>query len=265
MTRLRAWLDGVAVIGPGLVNWRATESILAGRLPYASSPTIIPPPSALPAVERRRTGRTVHLALAIGFEAVQSAGLEAATLATVFASSGGDGANCHAICESLAAAERELSPTRFHNSVHNAPSGYWSIATGARAASTALCAFDASFAAGCIEAMTYSVVERTPVLLIAYDDRYPAPLASQRPIPDAFGVGLALAAEPGPRSLARLDVHTDVGSADRLEDAPLERLRGSIPAARSLPLLRAIALQAPRSIRVEYLGATSLCIELTPC
>ena len=35
----------------------------------------------------------------------------------------------HEICEALATDEREVSPTRFHNSVHNASAGYWGIAT----------------------------------------------------------------------------------------------------------------------------------------
>ena len=32
--------------------------------------------------------------------------------------------NVHAICESLATPERQVSPTRFHNSVHNAAAGW---------------------------------------------------------------------------------------------------------------------------------------------
>ena len=56
---------------------------------------------------------------------------DAATLATVFSASGADGHNCHALCEQLATDDRQLSPTRFHNSVHNAAAGYWSVATGA--------------------------------------------------------------------------------------------------------------------------------------
>src|SRR5262249_59375137 len=118
---------------------------------------------------------------------------------------GGDGQNCHEICEVLASAARELSPTRFHNSVHNAPAGYWGIATGATAPANSLCAHDASFAAGLLEALCQVVVDHTPVLLIAYDASYPQPIHSVRPIPDAFGVALLLAPPAGSRSLARLE------------------------------------------------------------
>ena len=139
----------------------------------------------------------MRLALAVGLEATTNAAADPAALPALFTSSGGDGANCHEICQVLAGTERALSPTRFHNSVHNAPSGYWGIATGASAASNALCAFDASFGAGLLEALTQVQVDRTAVLLIAYDASYPAPLLSARPIPDAFGVALVLAPAAG--------------------------------------------------------------------
>ena len=127
------------------------------------------------------------LALAIAQEATRRAGVDPAELASVFSSSGGDGHNCHEICQALALAGRELSPTRFSNSVHNAAAGYWSIATGAKRESNVLCAFDASFCAGLLEALAHVVVEEQPVLLVAYDTDYPEPLHAKRPIPDAFG------------------------------------------------------------------------------
>ena len=76
-------------------------------------------------------GAVVKLALAVGLEACAHAGAIPARLPAVFTSSGGDGRNCHEICAALASAERLISPTRFHNSVHNAAAGYWGIATGA--------------------------------------------------------------------------------------------------------------------------------------
>ena len=45
--------------------------------------------------------------------------------------------------------------------MHNAASGYWGIATGATPAANALCAYDGSFAAGLLEALTQVVIERT--------------------------------------------------------------------------------------------------------
>ena len=88
--------------------------------------------------------------------------------------------------------ERLISPTRFHNSVHNAAAGYWSIAYGCTEASTSLCAGDASFGAGLLEALAQLAAVAPAVLLLAYDADYPPPLHAKRPIADAFGVALLL-------------------------------------------------------------------------
>jgi hypothetical protein len=112
--------------------------VLAGATEYRAAPTVLAPPVLLPPAERRRASRLVKAALGVGLEAINHAGADAAALATVFTSSSGDGHNCHALCETLASDDRQVSPTRFHNSVHNAAAGYWGIATGAMAPSQVL-------------------------------------------------------------------------------------------------------------------------------
>jgi len=177
----------------------------------------------------------VRLTLATGLEAITAAGLDAASLPTVFSASGGDGENCHAICAMLASDDRQISPTRFHNSVHNAAAGYWGIATGAMSPSTVLGAFDACFGAGLLEALTQVVVDDTRVVLLACDATYPEPLYSARPIPDALGIALVLAPQHGARAIAKITVSLTDADADRFGDAALESLRTAIPAARGLP------------------------------
>jgi hypothetical protein len=262
---LTACINGVGLLGPGICDWQHGERILRGESPYTSAPTVLPVPACLPSAERRRTGAIVRLALAVGLEATTNAAADPAVLPALFTSSGGDGANCHEICQVLAGTERALSPTRFHNSVHNAASGYWGIATGAVAASNALCAFDASFGAGLLEALTQVQVDRTAVVLIAYDANYPAPLFSARPIPDAFGVALVLAPEAAATTLARLTIALCSAPAARLEQPALEALRVTIPAARSLPLLAALAQRATREVVIDYLGARNLTLRIEPC
>jgi hypothetical protein len=258
---LTASLRAVGLIGPGLPDWPTAAGVLAGG-EYAAQPTVIPALECLPGAERRRTGTVVRLALSAGLEAVSRGAADAAALPAVFSSSGGDGLNCHEICETLASAERYISPTRFHNSVHNAAAGYWGIATGATAAANALCAHDASFGAGLIEALTQVQVEATAVLLIAYDASYPDPMRNVRPIPDAFAVALLLAPEVRAGALARLTVSVTDAPAARMDDAPLETLRASVPAARSLPLLRQLALATAGRIVIDYLGDQRLSVEV---
>ena len=265
MTHLSAFVDGVGVLGPGLSNWPAAARVLRGEVPYTFAPTVLPAPERLPSAERRRTGVPVRLALAVGIEATGDAGADPATLPAVFTSSGGDGQNCHDICETLASSERALSPTRFHNSVHNAAAGYWGIATGATPASNALCAWDGSFGAGLLEALAQLRVERTATLLVSYDANYPTPIRRARPIPAAFGVGMVLCPVASPRSRARLICAPGSAGVERLEDSALEELRASIPAARSLPLLAALAGEVPRETVLDYLGNMSLMLRVEPC
>ena len=221
----------------------------------------------LPPAERRRTGVPVKLALAVASEACRTAGRDATGVATVFSSSGGDGDNVHAILEALASTEREVSPTRFHNAVHNAAAGYWSIATQSREPSTSLCGHDASFAVGLLDAATQVVVEQRIVAVIAYDHPYPEPFNSKRPITASFGVALLMTPDRTDRAVAELELNVcrDKGDATRMQNADLEALRTGVPAARCLPLLAALARRAPATVVIENAGVTHLRVALTPC
>jgi len=262
---IAAYVGGVGVLGPGLGNWPDAAAVLSGQRPYEPAPTILPMPTLLPATERRRTGRVVKLALAVALEATTRAGAEPAHLASVFSSSGGDGHNCHEICQALALDTREISPTRFSNSVHNAAAGYWSIATGAKRESTALCAFDASFCAGLLEALAKVAVDEESLLLIAYDTEYPDPMRAKRPIPDAFGAALVLTPQRQPGSLARIEAALEREPVDSLTDPKLEALRISIPAARCLPLVRQLAMRTPGRVVLEYLDGSNASVQVDPC
>jgi hypothetical protein len=265
MAALAAYVDGIGLLGPGIGDWPDGARLLAGETAWVRAPTVLPAPECLPSAERRRTGTVVRLALAVGLEATARAGADPAALAAVFTSSGGDGQNCHEICQVLASAERHLSPTRFHNSVHNAAAGYWGIATGATPACNALCAYDASFAAGLLEALTQVAVEKTSVLLIAYDASYPEPLHRHRPIPDAFGVALVLAPAASAASQARLSASLTDAPADSMAEAALDALRRSIPAARSLPLLAHLARRTGGCVVLDYLDSRRLAVDVSAC
>ena len=258
-------IEGVALVGPGIVDWASARDMLAGRVPYAAAPTAIPAPALLPPNERRRSGLAVKVALAAGAAALAACGREAAGIAAVFASSAADGDTCHAICEQLAGSDRLISPTRFHNSVHNAPSGYWSIATRSMAPSTSVCAYDASFCAGLLEAAALAHARGEAVLLIAYDAPYPQPLLARRPIPDCFGLGLVLAPTASARSIAQLQLQLDAGSPETLSDPALEALRRAIPTARALPLLGLLARGARGTARLDFQDGLALQATVTPC
>jgi hypothetical protein len=265
MSVLSGYIEGISLIGPGLTDWPHAIPLLAGQAAYASAATVVPVPTALPPAERRRCGAIVKLSLAVGYQAAAAADADVAVLTTVFAASSGDGGNCHEICQMLASDDRQISPTRFHNSVHNAASGYWSIATGAMASSSVLCAYDGSFGAGLLETLAYVAADETRTMLIACDTPYPEPLRSTRPIPCEFGVAMVLAPRQSSRSLARITADIVSEPATAMTDPALEQLRASVPAARCLPMLAALAAGTPARLVLDYLDASRLAVELTPC
>lgn len=266
---LTVFVEGIGLLGPGLSGWGPGGEQLAGRAPHEAARCVLPLPMALPAAERRRAGAVVKVSLAVAQEAVTASGRAATDLPSVFSSSSGDAINCHEICSALASGDKLISPTRFHNSVHNASSGYWSISSGAMATSSVLCAYDASFAAGLLEAMTQVVVEQTAVLLVAYDTDYPEPLRSVRPLPDTFGVALVLAPRHSERSLAQWTLTPATcltgASATAMADSALEQLRAGIPAARCLPLLRSVATRDAGEVVLDYLDGLQLAVQVAPC
>lgn len=255
----------VALIAPGLTDWTQGRAVLAGLVPFVPAPCVIPPAARLPATERRRVGLSVRIALALADQLFSGEGAaDPALTPTVFASSGGDGENCHILCEALEAEQPLLSPTRFTNSVHNAPAGYWSIAAQCRLPSTSLCGYDASFAAGLIEASVYAVTEHSTVALIAYDVSYPEPLNAKRPISSAGGLALMLAPSgQSDRPLATIEfTGYSNGRASPLDDAGLEQLRLGVPSLRGLPLLVQIARQSSARLDIGGNGAQVLPIEV---
>ena len=263
---MRLFVEGIGLLGPGLDGWPASRDVLAGKAAYLSAPTSLRASDMLPAAERRRAGVPIKLALAVGQEAFLQAGRDTRTASTVFTSSGGDNDNVHAINGILATAPREVSPTRFHNSVHNAAAGYWCIAGESREPSTSLCAYDASFAAGLLESATQVTVDDAVVALIAYDHPYPEPLHTLRPITAAFGMALVLTPRRSEKSLAAIEVDFVSGKTQEttMQDG-LETLRRGVPAARGLPLLTALAKGKAAQISIAYLDDNHLVVRVEPC
>jgi hypothetical protein len=261
---MRVYVEGIGLCGPGLPNWEAALPVLAGQADYVPAPSAAPPCLLLPPNERRRATHTVKFALAAGAEGFARSGRDPGRTSTVFTSSGGDGETIHAIMNTLAGATRELSPTRFHNSVHNAAAGYWSIASGAKAASSSICAHDDSFAAGLLEAVAQLGAEPA-VAVIAYDVPYPSPLAELRPIGAAFAAALILSRERTDSAFASVDVAllTAPRAATEMASPLLRGLQASVPAARCLPLMAALAGQVGE-VTLSYLGDMALSLLVAP-
>lgn len=207
----RCFIDGLALWSPTLPGWGVSAPALRGG-PAPAAATGRPAPALLAANERRRAPDSVLLALEVAAAALAMSGRHAADVATVFASAHGDLPITDALCKTLAADPRLLSPTRFHHSVHNAASGYWAIGSGSSAASTALAAAESSFATGLLEALTQCTADAQPVMLVVYDTEATGALRSVNSSRGLLAVALLLSLEPaGPASWA-LDWHAGPGA-----------------------------------------------------
>ncbi len=262
---MQAFVAGVSVLGPGLAGWQASLPVLTGQRSYIAEPTRLPIPSMLAANERRRAGDATRLALAVAQEAAAMSGMPAASLRNVFASSNGDGPTVGAILDALSG-EGCVSPTQFHNSVHNAAAGYWSIGAGSSQAATCLGGHDWTVAAGLLTAAAEAQAERRPVLLCLYDVPLPEPLHASRPVAAAFGAALVLTAEPGGFARLRID-YRDQPPSPGLEQPrhpALAELSRGHPIARILRLLETFAIGQPDRLSLAMLDGR-IDVGVAPC
>jgi hypothetical protein len=262
---MRLWVHGVGVLGPGLPGWAASAPILAGAQPWAMADAVAPAPELLSPGERRRAGLTTRFALAAATEATADEP-DRAALETVFASGNGDGAVVGSMLEALHVPDGAISPTQFHNSVHNAAAGYWHIAVASTRPSVSLGGHDEAFAAGLLAAALAVTVRGAPVLLCAYDTPLPPPLDAVRRTDFAFAVALVLRPAPGAGALARLELRHAAGPAEHPPPADaLDALAAGNPAARALPLLRTLAARRPAALQLGLQCDARLELAVTPC
>lgn len=264
---MRLFLEALSVVAPGLSGWTDSRPILAGRAPYHAQPLAPFSPEILPLNERRRATPTIRLALQVASEALQSTSAAAQDCLTVFASSNGDLDIVDRICTALAHQERPVSPTDFHNSVHNAAAGYWAIGSACQLPSTSISAGPASFAAGLLEAATQAVDADQPVLLVCYELPVPAALAALCQIEQPFAVSLLLQSQRCASCLGELTLRLaepaqPITPLTNPELAPL--LHGN-SAARSLPLLEIIARGLTQQCRMAYHPGSDLLVDFRAC
>lgn len=232
---------GAGVVAPGVGGWDDLIGVLRGGA--LAEQTAIPKSTLLSPRERRRAPATVKLSFAAAEQACQMASIDPGEPEAVFSSAMGDVDITDYMCSTLAEEPELLSPTRFHNSVHNAASGYWSIGTGATGDVTAISGWHDSVVAGLGEALTRLNTRGQPVLLVVYDDAATGPLAGIWTTKQYFASALLLApAGSGGKALARLAAEQQRGeeAPSTLPRALIERMADN-PAARMLPLLALIA------------------------
>jgi hypothetical protein len=260
------FVEGIALWAPTLPGWDHAAPALRGEGRGVEPPAARPAPELLAAAERRRAPDSVALSLEVAARAVAQSGRAASELLSVFTSAHGDLAITDYVCSTLARTPALMSPTRFHNAVHNAASGYWGIGTGCMQASTAVSAFEWSFAAGLLEAWSQLAADAQPVLLVGCDVDAPGPLASTNDSRGLLAVALVLAPQRGPRARARLDAVLVSGATARI---PL-RSEAALPLAGNamadaLPLFEVLAGDAPEVLTLPLSATLALRVQVSAC
>lgn len=242
MSTLSATIAGIGLWADGLPGWDAALAFARDGIHPDTAPAR-PSPQMLAPNERRRAPGSVAVALDVASAACRAAGRDPATLPSVFASTHGDLTITDYMCETLADDPTAISPTKFHNSVHNAAAGYWTIGAGCTEAATAISAYGATFAQGLVEAMLQLATGSDAVLLVAYDTASTGPLGKVTRSEGLLGAALVLTRDgAGPRLSATLG--DGVATA---ADGPLATRYAGNAMAQMLPLFDALASSRRRA------------------
>ena len=253
---MKANILSVGLTAPGLVNFESFRAMmLSGQEPNTSEPLEKYSPAFLPANERRRTTATIKLALKTAEEGLTSykeqfpeADLQ---IPVLFVSKDGDTLISARMCQAVSETEPMISPTQFHNSVHNAPAGYWMIGQENRAPASAISVGDYAIANGLLEAVLQSQSESKPVLVVIYDlpfdDLMPVHDFMKGQAPFAFSLILDASGVNQSESLPELSLSLTQVDGDQPANNPYQGL----PAAEGYPLLQAIVLSQEKSSSEE--------------
>ncbi|HEY7773605.1 MAG TPA: beta-ketoacyl synthase chain length factor [Marinagarivorans sp.] len=226
--------------GARFANIDALRELFNGNEAIAE-PLTGPKPAVIPANERRRAPLTVRLAVESSWQATEACPLTPEQLKSVFVSGYGDTDLTDYMCRVLASDNKQLSPTKFHNSVHNAPAGYWTISTNATQAANSVAGYTHSVSIALLEAMIQCQIESTPMLVTFYDAPVAATMRSILPNHSAFAGSLIIC--PAASPLAGTTVTANVG--DKTGEWPplscdnpyLAELYSQNPAAKLLCIL----------------------------
>jgi len=218
---MRFDLFAAGALAPGIGS--LNELLALQRAPHAAdgATLTLPSPQALPANERRRASQVVRLTLACAEQALQTSPFAIDQLRMVFASDEGTGEVCQQMLEALATT-REISPLVFHNSVHNAPSGYFSIGYKNRQSALSVSLGRESFASGLLCAVSEALSTGQPVLYLNYDAPMQQPMRSLLGVEHASATAWIIAASgqvSGHAALGTFETSLHEASGDAGEPA----------------------------------------------
>jgi hypothetical protein len=203
-----------------------------------SAPVEAPPASLLHPRLRRRTSTLTRAAVTALEAALAGSGVAIDQVRFVLVSSFGEIETTVDLLAQLGEPGGPISPTKFHNSVHNTATGYLSIASGNNRESTALAGGPHNLEVGLLEALAGLAETGEDVVLLFAEELLPRPF-ERRDADPTFAVALHLKASSSP-------------GESGFELRVTNRTRGShsigAPAAPSLPTMVAPIVELLRAV-----------------
>ncbi len=253
---MKAQILSVGVTAPGIVNFQDfRQTLQAGEAFDLSLPLEKYSPSFLPSNERRRVTQTIKIALKTAEEALsffqKAFPNEAENLPVLFVSKDGDPQISAKMCQAVSEDPPLISPIQFHNSVHNAPAGYWMIGQSNQATANAISAGKYAVANGLLETVLQSKSEKKPVLVVIYDlpldNLMPVDALQKSYVPFAFSMVIdanqVIPSTEFPVLSLSLEAAKEQGSME--EENPYT----GVPAAEGYTLLKAIAEHSVKPLK----------------
>jgi len=240
-----AWVRGVGFWSVGYASpkaWCARDFDAAVTTPEAS---------LLGGALRRRATPLTRMGIEVLQQATRMADVDLSDLASVWATAHGEHSMAIGLLAMMQQGEGKLSPTKFHNSVHNTASGYASIASSNRAPSTTLTGGAELVASAIIEAACMVEALDRDVALVIADE----PLLAPFDLPDS-AVPLAVALLLSPRPEGAIGI---LDGIRRAAVAPVARRApfGPLHVSAALPLIEHVVEQKAGTIALELEGGSS--------
>ncbi|MDG1462058.1 MAG: beta-ketoacyl synthase chain length factor [Gammaproteobacteria bacterium] len=206
---MKLLITGIGLWSATAANW---QEFLEPTIDSESAIRKLPANDLVPAAERRRMPKTAKLAIEVATQACSMADIDIQTITSVFTSQIADTEITDYLCRALAAPVKSMSPTKFHNSVQNAPGGYWAIGAKNHMPCNYVSGFRECWQTGLLEAAIQCVTEDRPVLLANYDLACKPPLADVFPATEDFACALVL--ETATSNKAGIEIEIRIANGD---------------------------------------------------
>jgi len=275
--KINCQLLGVGVWGPGFSNWSEFTDLIDHAAEKNISELMVssPKPEVIPANERRRSPLPVRAAVEVSWQALQQSGLNSSDVACVFGSGLGDTDITDYMCRVLITDEKQLSPTKFHNSVHNAAAGYWTISTGCMKSANSIAAYHDTVGTCLLEAMIQANQYQEAVLVSLFDTAVQETYKQIFPCDYSFAAALLVVPESYSynkgkshhKILANISMSMEAGKTENGK-FELPELFNSLyqqnPVAKVLPLLTALAKHKNAELQFSLGKKSKLAISFQP-